>query len=141
MKQILLILIASVFLTLGCTQSSIEDKTVVLPYKAFGPPSMSGHLLGVEWFQWQSHGDSRPREYPIKVVVYKDASLEELEAAYPIDEALEKDFRYVEYTAAINYFDKNVLEVEEMAKEGYPMGNLSNELEETKSLIVKALSN
>ncbi|MDO6685271.1 MULTISPECIES: hypothetical protein [unclassified Agarivorans] len=86
MKQFLLI--ASSFLIFGCTQSSIEDKIIVLPYNAFGPPSMSSHLLGVEWFQWQSHGDSRPREYPVKVVVYKDASLEELAAAYLIDEAL-----------------------------------------------------
>ncbi|WP_432460918.1 MULTISPECIES: hypothetical protein [unclassified Agarivorans] len=139
MKRILPIVVASILLNSGCNQSSIEDKTLVLPYKAFGPPSMSGHLLGVEWFQWQSHGDSRPHEYPVKVVVYKDAFLEELEAAYPIDEALEQDFRYVEYTAAISYFDKNVHEVEEMVKEGYPMGNLSNELEETKSLIVKVL--
>ncbi|GAB1623753.1 hypothetical protein AAOGI_38030 [Agarivorans albus] len=137
----LLMLLLSVLMVSACSQAPIEHQTYILPYKAFGSPSMSGNLVGVEWFQWQSHGDSRPRAYPVKVVVYRDIALKEVEAAYPVNPEAEMDYRYVEYSDALIYFENNIAEVKGMAEEGYPMGRLAEQLDETRSLIIDAFTN
>ena len=48
-------------------------------YEDFGPQALSWEHIGKEWWQWQSHGDSNPNtKYDVKVVVYRDISLEEI---------------------------------------------------------------
>ncbi|GGB21935.1 hypothetical protein [Agarivorans gilvus] len=137
----LLMLLLSVWMISSCSQAPIEKHTYVLPYKSFGTPSMSGKLLGVEWFQWNAHGDSRPIAYPVNIVVYRGITLKEAEATYPVNPEAEMDYRYVEYSDALSYFDKNIVEVNEMAEEGYPMGRLAEQLEDTRSLIIDAFAN
>ena len=79
---------------------------VILPYPAFGPQAAACKLIGMEWWQWDSHGDSRPRDYPIKVVVFWDQTLEETAKRHPVDQAKLRDFRYVEYSKAIVHMRK-----------------------------------
>ena len=100
---------------------------------------MSGSLLGVEWFQWQSHGDSRPRKYDVNIVVYRDSSFEEVKSQYPISEKNEIDYRYVTYVDSITYFDENISNVVIMEQEGYPMGTLPDRLKATKAQIIDKL--
>lgn len=91
---------------------------LVLPYSAFGPQAMSHELIGMEWWQWDSQGDDDPRSSPpIKVVVYWDQSLDKTKLQYPVDREKERDFRYVEYSAAVSYFGKVLKELDEMAKD------------------------
>ncbi|MDO6686728.1 MULTISPECIES: hypothetical protein [unclassified Agarivorans] len=136
-----LVLLLGVLMVSACSQAPIEQHTYVLPYKAFGTPSMSGKLLGVEWFQWNAHGDSRPRAYPVNIVVYRGVALKNVEAAYPVNLEAEMDYRYVEYSDALIYFENNIVEVKGMAEEGYPMGRLAEQLEDTRSLIIHAFAN
>ena len=93
---------------IGLLHSVSNGADVVLPYGSFGPQAIAHELIGMEWWQWDSHGDSRPREYPIKVVVYWDQTLQKTKKQYPIDRSKEQDFRYVEYTSAVNHLEKSI---------------------------------
>ncbi|EKE70635.1 hypothetical protein [Gallaecimonas xiamenensis] len=63
-----------------------DQQMMVLSYQAFGPQVTATEVLGNEWWQWQAHGDSRPRDYDVKVVVYRGISLIDVKAAYPVIE-------------------------------------------------------
>lgn len=69
---------------------------------------MSYEILGFEWWQWQPHGDSRPREYEVRVVVYCNASRDEVARRYPVDRETERDYRYITYEQALSYLDDNI---------------------------------
>ena len=86
--------------------------TLILDYNEFGPQVEAYELLGMQWWQWQPHGDSRPRKYDIKVVVYKGIDLETVKAKYPVDSRREKDYRYVKYSDALQYLDERIQEIE-----------------------------
>lgn len=88
-------------LTLGPSMGQAGE--VILPYSAFGPQVAAYELLGMEWWQWESHGDGLGREYPIKVVVFWDQSEEEVAKRYPVNREMLQDFRYVEYSKAIKH--------------------------------------
>lgn len=83
----------------------------MLPYDAFGPQVVAHELIGMEWWQWDSHGDSEPKEYPIKVVVYWNQSLEETKKRYPVIREKEQDYRYVEYEAAKRHLTEKAKEL------------------------------
>ena len=74
---------------------------VILPYSAFGPQAAAYELVGMEWWQWDSHGDSRPRHYPIKVVVFWDQTRAQTAKNHPVNQTKLQDFRYAEYAKAI----------------------------------------
>ncbi len=76
---------------------------VILPYSAFGPQAAAYELIGMEWWQWESHGDGPGREYPIKVVVFWDQSEAEAAKSYPVNQEELQDFRYVEYSKAVGH--------------------------------------
>ena len=142
MKYIVSIFLGLVFILNGCaTYNTDRKQSLVLPYSAFGPPTMSGTLIGVEWFQWLSHGESRPRDYDINVVIYRKIPLEEVRNLYPISQKESIDYRYVSYSDAVSYFDHNITEVVRMEQEGYPMGSLSEELRSVKIQIINELGN
>jgi len=141
MKYIISIFFGIVLLISGCSSNnSSQSQMFVLPYSAFGPPTMSGSLLGVEWFQWNSHGDSRPRKYDVNIVVYRNISLAEVKNKYPISKEQEIDYRYVIYSDSIAYFNENIIDVKNMKEEGYPMGTLADRLQTIKEKIMEKLS-
>jgi hypothetical protein len=81
----------------------------------------------MQWWQWQSHGDSRPRKYDIKVVVYRDVPLDEVKQKYPVIKEELKDFRYVPYDEAIQYLD-------DMIQQNF-MPDITIRLEQTKRIL------
>ena len=60
------------------------------------------------WYQWNNHGDSDPTKFDdIRVVVYRNSSLEEVKKTYPVDEKKKMDYRYLDYDTAINFLSKH----------------------------------
>jgi hypothetical protein len=104
-----------------------NDNTIILNYSDFGPQVRAYELIGMEWWSWDNHGDSRPREYDIKVIVYKDISLDEIKKLYPTIKDKEQDYRYLKYDDAIKYLNKHIGE------------EYSNHLIETKKKITEKL--
>lgn len=130
MKHILSILFFSLILLSACSSEKQNNKTLLLPFNAFGPAAMSEPLLGQSWWQWQSHGDSKPHEYDIKVILYKDFPLDEIKKRYPVNETKQSDYRYVDYESAIQYLDKHI--------EEDLIPKTTKELKQTKTLITSA---
>ncbi len=87
----------------------------VLDYKNFGVQAMAHELLGFQWYQWNSHGDSDPNAtYDINIVVYKNIPPEKVKEFYPVIRELEQDFRYIEYSRARQYFDRQIQQINEL---------------------------
>ena len=85
-----------------------EQRISVLDYKDFGPQVIASEVIGAEWWQWQSHGDSRPAQYDIKVIVYRDIAFDEVQECYPVDQKNKKDYRYLEYNKALSYLNSKI---------------------------------
>ena len=80
--------------------------TLVLTYEDFGPQVAAHELLGMQWWQWEAHGDSDPTtSCPIKVVVYRGIPLSDAQRRHPTSEADLRDYRYVEYSMALQYLE------------------------------------
>jgi hypothetical protein len=93
----------------ACGQPS-GPTTLILDYEDFGPPVVAQEVIGMDWWQWLDHGDSRPKHYPIKVVVFRGIPLDEVKSSYPVEPEREQDYRYLEYSHAIQYLDKLIAE-------------------------------
>ena len=93
----------------ACIKDNTE-KSIVVDYSAFGPQVIASEIIGMEWWQWLAHGDSTPKGYDIKVVVYQGITLENIKKKYSVDSKTKKDFRYLEYQAAIRYLDEKINE-------------------------------
>ena len=101
-------------------------------YEDFGPQALSWEHIGKEWWQWQPHGDSNPNtKYDVKVVVYRDISLEEIKKNYPINQKKNRDYRYFEYSKALSFLDKNIKE--------NVIPETTTRLKQTKNNILKSL--
>src|SRR5216117_3865871 len=96
-KQILLtvtFICCSVLLSCAGSQKSNVAKVqkpktniIVLSYDDFGPQVMSYEQIGKEWYQWNSQGpDDLNSRDDIKVVVYRNVSLDEVKRKYPVIE-------------------------------------------------------
>lgn len=94
----------------GACSSTKQQSSLVLNYDEFGPPSAAFEILGNDWWQWQPHGNSRPKKYDIKVVVFRNISQDLLHEQYPIDQKTERDFRFVHYDVAMTYLNKAIEE-------------------------------
>lgn len=108
-----------------------EAASTVLPYGSFGPQAMSYEVLGFEWWQWQPHGDSRPRKYDVRVVVYCNASTDAVARLYPVDRKAERDYRYITYDRALSFLDENIQQDVDPA--------LTDELRATRKELVERL--
>ncbi|MBI3898981.1 MAG: hypothetical protein HY308_11900 [Gammaproteobacteria bacterium] len=128
-------LLAVVLMVAGCVGAgqSADQKTVVLNYEDFGPQAMAYELLGMEWWQWLPHGDSRPTTYDIKVVVYRNGTLDDVKHQYPTVAEKEQDYRYLAYPEALQYLDKNIKE--------NVLQPVTDKLKLTREKIVGALGN
>ncbi|CCN73106.1 exported hypothetical protein [Vibrio nigripulchritudo SFn118] len=124
-----------VFMFVFSSGINANSSITVMNYHDFGPPSLSGKLLGVEWFQWQSHGDSKPRNYPVKVVVYEGYELGKVESLYPVNPAKEQDFRYVTFDSAVDFIDSSLIDLKALQDEGAPVANIVSKLEKTKDTL------
>ena len=124
-------IIAAAFLLLGPYAARAGE--VILPYSAFGPQVAAYELIGKEWWQWDSHGDSRPREYPIKVVVFWDQTREDTAKRHPVDRGKFLDFRYVEYSKAVTHMEKTIKEFKVAELDSSPIERGLTQLEKEKA--------
>ncbi|MCF6337688.1 MAG: hypothetical protein L3J84_07010 [Gammaproteobacteria bacterium] len=108
------LLIVFSFVLLAACANQVKQNTVVLNYSDFGPQVIASEIIGMEWWQWQSHGESRPAVYDVKVVVFQDIPLKEVKRLYPVNPDRQKDYRYLKYEKALDFLnskiDDNVLE-------------------------------
>ena len=95
-----------VFLS-ACTSSHKADH-IILKYSDFGPQIIANPLLGMEWWQWEDHGDSTPTDYAINVIVYNEVSLKEITKKYPVNPQAKIDYRYIHYDQAISYLNQQI---------------------------------
>ncbi len=117
-------------LLVACVSSS-NQQILIMNYNDFGPQVIASDIIGMEWWQWEVHGDSRPTSYPIKVVVYHNISLAAVKNQYPINQREGKDFRYLEYTKAIAYLDEKI--------EENVIDEVTDRLMETRATLIRAL--
>ncbi len=109
MRAIILIFFA--LISISCTTVPTQkSNTLVLKYEDFGPQVIAHEILGMEWWQWSDHGDSRPKEYNILVVVYRNIDLEVVSKLYPLNMDLNHDYRYLKYADAIHYLKDRISE-------------------------------
>ena len=94
----------------ACTTTPATSSVTILDYDDFGPQVVAHEVIGMQWWQWQSHGDARPRKYDIKVVVYKDLPLATIKKNYPVIPAKQQDYRYLQYDKAIQYLNELIKE-------------------------------
>lgn len=104
------ILTACLFALGSCIAHSGE---VILPYSAFGPQVAAYELIGKAWWQWDSQGDDTDRDDQIKVVVFWDQTRTETAAKHPVDQAKLQDFRYIEYSKAVEHMEKLIKDFKE----------------------------
>jgi hypothetical protein len=78
-----------------------------LSYQELGPQVAVYKLIGYEWYQWNNHGDDDPNKVDdVKVVVYRNIPLEKVKEMYPVIKE-KQDYRYLDYSTAIEYLNKN----------------------------------
>lgn len=106
-RMLKILAILGMGLLISCV-SIPEKKTLVMDYEDFGPPVIAHEVIGMDWWQWMSHGDSRPTQYPIKVVIYKGIPLTQVSSKYPVNAQQKKDYRYLEYANAIRYLNQMI---------------------------------
>ena len=106
MKRFTFLFFCIVFFS--CSHHVSQQPYVILTYKDFGPPALAGDLIGSDYWQWDSHGDSRPRDYPIRVVVYRNIDLQKVKERYPVSKEKEQDYRYVEYRTAMAFLNSSI---------------------------------
>lgn len=117
---------------IASTLATTTGKTIVLNYSDFGPQVMSWEIIGFDWWQWVGCLCLEPgdmNEYDVKVVVYRDILLRQVEKIYPALENEGQDFRYLPYTKAIRYLNEKI-------QENFS-AEMTQRLQETKSIIEK----
>lgn len=89
---------------------------LVLEYDDFGPQVVAHTLVGMDWWQWEGHGDSNPATiYSVRVVVHRGLGAAELAARYPVDPVKKIDHRYVTVERALDWLGENIDELEKDA--------------------------
>jgi len=94
-----------------------HPEQIILGYKDFGPPALASKLIGDDYWQWNNHGDSRPRDYHVLVVVYRNVDLITIKEQYPVIKEKEQDYRYVEYQSAMTFLNTSIKELESFKDE------------------------
>jgi hypothetical protein len=123
--------LCALLLSLFACATQGAGKTLLLQYEDFGPPSAARELIGMDWWQWQDHGDSRPRRYDIKVVVYRDMGQPQVRRLFPTDPSRELDYRYVNYADAMDYLERMIAE--------NVIESLTSQLQSTRTRILSVL--
>ncbi len=122
-----------ILIILSAMVTVVGARELVFPYEAFGPQILAEKVIGKEWWQWESEGGDIRVKYPIKVVVYWNESIDKIRSRYPIDSKMKKDYRYLEYDAAMSYLQNAIGEMKD--------SNLSSKtLEKTRDTLIRARS-
>lgn len=134
----LLIFLAGLLLS-GCAHTNTNTAQFVkLTYNDFGPPALAEPLLGNDYQQWQNHGNSRPRVYPIGVIVYRNLELEDVQSQFPASKDKQQDYRYIAYDKAVAFLNDAIESLEKHPEDSPP--SLVARLKQTRATIETALS-
>ncbi len=131
-----LILICCIVL-FSCSHNADRRQYTRLTYKDFGPPSLAYELIGSDYWQWNDHGDSRPKDYPIAVIVYRDIDLQKIKTLYPVVKEKKQDYRYVTYKKAVDFLNKSIEELQKYKDDIPP--KLIGTLKKTRNTIQSEL--
>ena len=132
MKIKISLLILGYLFILACNNSL--KQYAIFDYEDFGPQAMAWEKIGMQWWQWDNHGDSDPdSKYDIKVVIYKGIQLGQIKKLFPLDKSQNKDFRYLEYHDSMKYLNDKIEELSH-EKEEWAI-NLRRHLVDTKDRI------
>ena len=113
MKTKLNQIVLAAMLVISCSNS--DKQILILSYDDFGPQSMAWETIGMQWWQWDNHGDSNPNtKYGIKIAIYRDIPLQEVKERFPVVKESKKDYRYIEYKTALKFLEKNIFEYKEI---------------------------
>jgi len=129
MPRLLLFVLLTLLIT--CT-NQVNQNTIVLNYSDFGPQVIASEIIGMEWWQWQSHGESRPTVNNIKIIVFREIPLNEVKELYAVNQYLQKDYRYLKYEKAINFLDSKI--------DANVMENVTNRLKQTRLKLINTFS-
>lgn len=131
----------AVLFFLAASWAQAGSQTIILKYRDFGPPSLAWETIRMDWWQWDNHGDSDPRSRcNIYVVVYRGIPLDKVKGMYPVRKKINQDFRYLEYSKALEYLDKTIKELSERKNDEVgTFEDLAQELRNTRKKIVDAL--
>jgi hypothetical protein len=89
-------------------------ETALFDYDDFGPQILAHEVIGFQWYQWNSTGDSDPNKIDtVKIVVYWDEPIEKIKEKYPVDPGKEKDYRYLSYEKAMEYLGSSISKLPE----------------------------
>ena len=115
---------------LSCNHS--PKPYALFDYEDFGPQSMAYEKIGMQWWQWDNHGAGNDPNYnyDIRVVVYHEMPLSQIQTLFPVDQSKNQDFRYFEYKESIEYLNEKIKELEK-EKEGWAI-DLKKHLFQTK---------
>lgn len=108
-NRLFLLTLLIYFLTAcASTRSSPSGNFIILDYVDFGPQDIAEELIGPNYWQWDSGQYSKPQNFDIKIIVYREMELDKIKKMFPVDKTNKKDFRYVHYLAAISWHDERI---------------------------------
>ena len=114
----------------------------VMKYSDFGAPGSSDELLGSESSQGSGQrADDPSRSDDIQIVVYRNVDLTTVKRTYP-ELGGKSVYRYVEYSQAIDYLDKQIEELKANnrdAEYGKFKEKLISEYEQSRTKIIERL--
>jgi hypothetical protein len=86
-----------------------KPSTLSLDYAAFGPQPMAYEIIGKERWQWLKGTSVSPDQaFDIKVIVYRNTPVAELQERFPVIEEKLMDPRYLQYDVAMEYLDRHI---------------------------------
>ena len=114
------------------SQTVCPPSTIFFEYEDFGPQVMAHELLGMDWYQWQPHGDPDPNSTDrVRVIVYIDIELSKVQKLYPVDPRKNQDYRYVHIDRAISFLQNKTKELDEYEDDETNFAQLRKRLQNT----------
>lgn len=101
-------LILIMCLGLASCASRISRTTLVFDYADFGPQAMAYRVIGPKNHQWDPQTPIPFGAEGVRVVVYRDIGLEEVQQHFPVDPSRHQDYRYLAYADAMDYLDARI---------------------------------
>lgn len=103
-----LCLLLTLCLTLASCASRISRSTLVFDYADFGPQAMAYRVIGPKNHQWDPQAPIPFGAEGVRVVVYRNIGLEEVQQQFPVDPERHQDYRYLAYADAMNYLEARI---------------------------------
>ena len=101
------------FISFFLATFSSQSASAIFDYEDFGPQAAVHEIIGFQWYQWNSHGDSDPNTTDqIKVVVFWGEGLEKIKESYPVVPSKNQDYRYLDYSRAVSHLKALIKEFE-----------------------------